>query len=222
MFNFNLADLPIYLMRIPVMLLAISIHESAHAYAALKLGDPTARNFGRISMNPLKHLNIYGTIMMVLFGFGWANPVPINARNFKNPKTGMALSALAGPASNIILGFIGYLLMRIFFVLVPAEFILTNAGYAIWLFFEVLVVLNISFAIFNFLPVPPLDGSRILYVFLPSKYYFQVMKYEQYISLAIIAAALFGLLDRPMSMAMSGVLWTFDKIVSFIPFLQLN
>lgn len=206
-FNLDPQQLVIYLMRVPVILLAISIHESAHAYVSDKLGDPTARYAGRISLNPLRHLNPIGMIMMLLVGFGWASPVMINPRNFKKPKLGMALSALAGPVSNLILGFIG----AIGVVYVGRFGGDSTAAYAVWLFFLVLMQLNISLAVFNLIPLPPLDGSRILLLFLPERIYFKLMRYEQYIIIALIILMITDIITVPIGAATAaisnGMLW---------------
>ena len=183
----------IYLMRIPAILFAISVHESAHAWVAYKLGDPTAKNAGRISLNPLRHLNPVGMIMMLLVGFGWASPVMINAGNFKKPKVGMAVSSLAGPLSNLLLGAAGMMLTVQFGD--PSLRIVQ----ALVLFFNVFISLNVSLAVFNLIPVPPLDGSRILLLFLPERIYFKIMRYEQYILIALIVLMVTNVITVPIS-----------------------
>ena len=107
------------LLRIPIVLIALSVHEAAHAYASYRLGDPTARNFGRITLNPAKHFDPIGALCLLLFRFGWAKPVPVNTRHFKNPRRDMALTALAGPMSNVLLGFLGILLLKLLTLLLP-------------------------------------------------------------------------------------------------------
>ena len=194
------------LINIPIALLALSVHEAAHGYISNKLGDPTARNLGRITINPIKHLDPIGFICMVLFGIGWANPVPINTRYFKKPRRDRALSAAAGPISNLLLAVVFALLMKLFFSL-PVT-VLSSLGVfteIIILFLMQAISLNVFFAVFNLIPVPPFDGSRILYVFLPPKYYFGVMKYERYICLGFMLLLFFGVLD-PVLNLLSGTL----------------
>ncbi len=225
MLDFSSAmDITRTLLSVPSILIALTVHEVAHGYAAYRLGDPTARNLGRLSLNPLKHLDPIGTLCMLLAGFGWAKPVPINTRNFKNPRRDMALSALAGPVSNVLLGFAGVLLQAIFlklFGVFPPTAERTAYIYQITIiFFAMFTSLNIGLAIFNLLPVPPLDGSRIFYIFLPPRLYFGIMKYERYISLAIMLALISGVLDRPLSFAMNGIINGMWYIVRLIPFLR--
>lgn len=192
------------LLSLPIILLSLSVHETAHAIAANKLGDPTAKNLGRITLNPIKHLDPIGFICMVLCGFGWANPVPINSRYFKKPRRDMAISSAAGPISNVLLAFIFAIFLRISYEVLPGMITTANALELanIWVtFLTIGVSLNITLAVFNLLPVPPLDGSRMLYVFLPPKQYFGVMKYERYISLGIMLLLLIGVLDPVISFA---------------------
>ena len=176
----NQSQLVLLLLRLPIVAIALSFHEMSHAYVAHKMGDDTARNLGRLTMNPLKHLDLIGSISLVLFGIGWAKPVPVNARNFDNPKKGMALTAFAGPVSNLILSILGMIPFVISFYVFSAN----TDSTALWLvfqFFYMFHYLNLVYAVFNMLPVPPLDGSRLALIFLPDKIYFGVMKYERII-----------------------------------------
>lgn len=204
------------LLSLPIVLISLSLHEASHALVAYKLGDPTARNFGRVTLNPIKHIDIFGFITMFLVGFGWANPVPINARNFKKPRNGMAISALAGPVSNLLLSFVFAGLMSIYIHFIFPNIVTVSnymALYYIELFFLLGVRMNIALAVFNMIPVPPLDGSRILYIFLPPKYYFKVMKYERYIGIGILLAFVItsyfniDLLGFVINPIMDGIFW---------------
>ena len=199
-------------------LLILTVHEYAHAYAAYKLGDNTARAFGRLSLNPLKHLDPLGAICMVFFHFGWAKPVPINARNFKNPKRDFAISALAGPLSNMIFAFFSaflYLLLLSIFkdVEFNSEFTFKLAQNTV-LFVYIFHAINIGIGIFNLIPIPPLDGSRILNVVLPPKYYFGIMRYERKIYLGLILWLAFG--DTVKRALLSVPIIAMNPILSFI------
>lgn len=156
----------------PIVLIALTFHECAHGFIAYKLGDPTAKYMGRLTLNPLKHIDPIGAICMLLVHFGWAKPVPIDITNFKNSKRDMALSALAGPCANITLGFVGCFLYVLVLNLLPNQFeneLTFNLARILITFLYYFGWLNISLALFNLLPIPPLDGSKILYAFLPSK-----------------------------------------------------
>lgn len=190
------------LLSLPIVFLALSVHETAHGYVAYKLGDPTARNLGRLTLNPIKHIDPIGFICMLLCGYGWAKPVPVNTRYFKKPKRDMALTGLAGPLSNLILAIVFALLYRLEFVAIeffpPTSALAVNIYYFLEIFLLLGINLNITLAVFNLIPCPPFDGSRIFLVFLPTNLYFKIMKYEQYIYIALMIALVFGLLDGPI------------------------
>lgn len=175
-------------------LVALTIHEFAHGYVAYKLGDDTAKSYGRLTLNPIKHLDPFGALCMVLFHFGWAKPVPIDPRNFKNPRKGFALTAIAGPATNLIIGFFTaffYLLCRYSFKPTNSLFVY-NMQLNTTLFLLYFFMINVGLGIFNLIPVPPFDGSRILNVILPERLYFKVMKYERQIYWGVIAWLFLG------------------------------
>ena len=221
MFDFSMESMMQFLLVLPIILISLPVHEMAHAWAAYKLGDPTARNFGRLSLNPMKHFDLLGFICMMIFRFGWAKPVPINARNFKKPRRDMALSALAGPVSNLLLGFLGVILFNIAILIFSSMSFSTKQSLIVAevtiQFFMLFGYLNINLAIFNLIPMPPLDGSRILYIVLPPKWYFGVMKYERYISLAILLLFWFGILTGPLSMISGAIFNGMNYIVNLIP-----
>lgn len=178
------------LLALPIILIALCVHETAHGFVANKLGDPTAKYMGRLTLNPLKHLDPFGFLAMLCFGFGWAKPVPVNSRYFKKPRRDMALCAIAGPISNILLAFVFCLLLKLTVLLAEGNIyaIATNAALAnvvssVLELFSLGVVLNISLAVFNLFPIPPLDGSKVLYMFLPPNAYFKMLQYEQYITM---------------------------------------
>ncbi len=166
--------------RVIVLLIAFTLHELAHALTADYLGDPTPRNMGRITLNPLKHLDPFGTILLIIAGFGWAKPVMTNPMNMRgNPRTSMAIVALAGPVSNIIMAVLAALVFRLgpfsTTSFAPSGY-LPSLSYVLFEF----VWINLILAFFNLIPVPPLDGSRVLYAILPGEFAYRIRPFEQY------------------------------------------
>lgn len=217
------------LVTVPVVLLSLSVHECAHGWVSYKCGDPTAKNLGRLTLNPLKHLDLFGALSMLLFGFGWAKPVPVNSRYYKHPKWQMALVASAGPLSNLMIAFVATIISHLL-LLIPsyassvATIILTGEVesfgaalmYIVFRMVAQLEMLNIYLAVFNLLPIPPLDGSRILFIFLPTKAYFSVMRYERYIQIALFVMLFAGVLDVPLGWLADVIYTGMNKLVSLV------
>lgn len=178
-------------------LLCITFHETCHGLAAYRLGDNTAKRMGRLSLNPLKHVDLMGLIMMALFRFGWAKPVPVNMRNFKNPKAGMALTALAGPVSNVVLAYAAVVLCN--FVMFLADRLgSTWLLLALAQFFVYVEIISAGLAVFNVFPIPPLDGSKVLFALLSDRAYDRLMRYEKYGMGLLMALLVTGAIDRPL------------------------
>lgn len=162
--------------RVAAVLLCLTVHELCHGLAALSLGDPTAKSMDRLSLNPLRHIDWLGLLMMFTVGFGWAKPVPVDPRYFKDPKKGMALTALAGPASNFMLAFSLILISKGIYLY--ADY--TPVWNGIYNFLHLTAILSIGLGLFNLLPIPPLDGAKVFGGLLPDRTYFALMRYERY------------------------------------------
>jgi Zn-dependent protease len=186
--NFNFI-----IIQAPVILLSLTIHEYFHGWTANKLGDPTAKLRGRLTLNPIAHLDIFGTILMFVVGFGWAKPVPINAMNFKNPKKGTLLVAIAGPLSNLATAIVAGTVLRPLIPKVLTGEIAPGSLDSIFVIILVLaLVYGIALAVFNLIPIPPLDGSRVLYAILPDKYVYSYSRFEPYGVIFLFGLFIFG------------------------------
>ncbi len=201
--------------------LCITFHETCHGLAALALGDPTARRAGRLTLNPIKHIDPLGLFLLVVARFGWAKPVPIDPRYFKNPKAGMAITALAGPLGNVLLCAVAAVLYSVFaFVEVAHGHSL--AGYAAY-FCNLVVILSAGLAVFNLIPIPPLDGSKVLFALLPEGVYWKLMRYECYVMPVLLVLVLAGALDGSLHILRDGLLSVMTElsVVTWTLLLQL-
>lgn len=189
-------------LRVVVVLLCLVVHEVCHGLAAYWLGDPTAKRNHRLSLNPLRHLDPFGLLMMVVVGFGWAKPVPVNPNYFRKPKQGMAVTALAGPVSNLLLAVLFLGIGKVIYLYAPY-----SAGMNVffeWCLFTV-APMSVGMGLFNLIPIPPLDGSKVLAMFLPNSAYGQLMRYERYGILVLLALSWLGLGGNFLGDAIYGV-----------------
>lgn len=206
---------------LPVVIIATCLHELSHGYVSYRLGDPTPQRTGRLTLNPLKHLDPIGSLCLLCFGFGWANPVRVNPGYYKNPKKGMVLTALAGPATNFLLALIGSFGISLMVRIVGAELTFeTELGYKtfiyIYKFFMYFMLLNIGLGSFNLIPFPPLDGSKVLAAVLPDRLYFQWMKYERYGQLVLMVLLYVGVFSKPLSFIQTNIysaMQTFTNLI---------
>lgn len=209
MFGFNLMDIVI---GVPITLIALTGHEFAHGWVSSKLGDPTPERDGRLTLNPLAHLDVVGTILMILTGFGWAKPVMVDPRYYKNQKRGMALTAIAGPLANLIMAFIAMLIFAVVVVIsakLGGGIMPQNASMFVqfvWRFAFLLAYRNLCFMVFNLIPIPPLDGSKVLGLFLPNRIYYRMLQYERYAIILIMLLSISGAFNKIIGTGVNVVL----------------
>ena len=210
------------LLIVAASLLCITFHELCHGLAAYRLGDPTAKRMGRLTLNPLRHVDIGGLVMMALCHFGWAKPVPIDARYFKKPKIGMAITALAGPLANVVLAYLAVMAYA-----VCMYFYISSDSAVLQMlieFFAYLQIISTGLAVFNLFPIPPLDCSKILFAILPDTWYAKLMRYERFGMPVLAVLLLTGVLDTPLLYLRGGLLaflqqtgtWPFDLLYTLL------
>lgn len=190
------------LLSVAASLLCITFHELSHGYVAYRLGDPTAKRAGRLTLNPVKHIDIVGLLMMIFAHVGWAKPVPVNMGYFKRPKAGMAITALAGPISNFVLAFGALAVSSGLY-----HFTQLGKGTLVCLsFLSNVALLSVGLGLFNLIPIPPLDGSKVVGAFLPNRVYLTVLRYERYAMLLVVFLTAAGALQKPLSQMIFHVL----------------
>ena len=204
-------SLLLFVMSGAACLICLTVHERSHGLAAYRLGDPTAKLNGRLTLNPLSHVDWIGLFLLLAVGVGWAKPVPVDPRNFREPRKGMAITALAGPLSNFLLALLslalGSLVLHLGLTSRPAAYVL--------LFLCQLAVLNVGLGLFNLIPIPPLDGSRVVEMFLPEAAYRWVMRYERFLIVAVVLLAWSGFFGGPLYRAMAWVLQLMCGLTQF-------
>lgn len=205
----NGLSISVLVYTVPAVLLALSIHEFSHAYVSYRLGDDEQRQMGRLTLNPLRHLDPIGTLMLLLFGFGWAKPVQVNANSYKDAKSGMVWTAFAGPLSNIFMAFIGTIL---FYFITSMNVQITY----LYTFLSYFISINLGLGLFNLIPIPPLDGSKILWSILPDRVYFSMMKYEQMMAIGLFVLLYTGIFNAPLFAARNALLQVFENFCQLI------
>ena len=194
-------------------LLCITLHELSHGFVAYKLGDNTAKERGRLTLNPIKHLDVMGLLMLMVFHVGWAKPVPVNMYNFRNPKKGMAVTALAGPVSNFLITLVFMFLFGFAYTIVGFHY--TKAGYYVLQLLQLTAYISLGLGLFNLIPIPPLDGSKAVFSLLPDRIYYTILRYERYLMLVLFVLVFLNVLDGPLSVLLQGGLRGLCYITGF-------
>lgn len=200
------------LINVPITLVCLTGHELAHGWVSEKLGDPTPRQQGRMTINPLAHLDVIGTLLMIFTGFGWAKPVMVNPMYYKDRKKGMALTAAAGPLSNLLMAFAMLLLYSLAAVLlmklgIAVPSIVSTIAYTF-------IIRNLCFMVFNIIPIPPLDGAKVLGMFLPNRAYYKMLQYERYFMIVIMLLSLSGFFSRIIGTGVNAVFNALMAVIS--------
>ena len=210
---------PVILARILVLVTAIPVHEYAHAWAAEKMGDPTAKWRKRLTLNPFEHMDPIGVMMLLFFGFGFAKAVPVNSLNFRDRKKGIIVTSLAGPVSNILMAFVCLLLYKLLFI----SYALVPIGVLAFIIniLKFMVSTNLSLAVFNLLPIPPLDGWNVLCQFLPSEVYWKVASHERELVFLVLLLVALGVFNIPMGILTNMLYLMIDKLTFFADFLRV-
>ncbi len=212
MFRLSSFDIIEILIRAVAVLFAISVHEMCHGYAAYLLGDKTAKSMGRLSFNPLRHIDPIGALCLLVFGFGWAKPVIVNPMYFKKPKRDMTIVAAAGPVSNFLIALVAMLGLKLL-LLTGIGLKSTMLVYYVLQFFTTVIMMNIGLCVFNLLPIPPLDGSKIFLPLLPERLFVDIMRYEHLGWIVLMVALYLNVLDPIIGTVGN---WIFDLLTFLV------
>ena len=192
-------------------LVCITLHELSHGYTAYLLGDDTAKSRGRLTLNPIKHMDVMGLLMMLVFHVGWAKPVPVNMYKFKNPKRGMALTALAGPMSNLVIAVVFMFVSGLLYIPLYSS----GVGYFVLGMLQLTAYISIGLGLFNLIPIPPLDGSKVLFSLMSDEKYYKLMRYERYGSILMLILVASGIIGRPLSSLISKTIYGLTPVAQF-------
>ena len=192
-------------------LVCITLHELSHGYTAYLLGDDTAKSRGRLTLNPIKHMDVMGLLMMLVFHVGWAKPVPVNMYKFKNPKRGMALTALAGPMSNLVIAVVFMFVSGLLYIPLYSS----GVGYFFLGMLQLTAYISVGLGLFNLIPIPPLDGSKVLFSLMSDDKYYKLMRYERYGGILMLILVASGVIGRPLSSLISKTIYGLTPVAQF-------
>lgn len=192
-------------------LVCITLHELSHGYTAYLLGDDTAKSRGRLTLNPIKHMDVMGLLMMLVFHVGWAKPVPVNMYKFKNPKRGMALTALAGPMSNLVIAVVFMFVSGLLYIPLYSS----GVGYFFLGMLQLTAYISVGLGLFNLIPIPPLDGSKVLFSLMSDEKYYKLMRYERYGGILMLILVASGVIGRPLSSLISKTIYALTPVAQF-------